>query len=97
MENSFRITNHAKKRIRERSAGSSRQAELALTRGISSTEFAGSFKRYLDKLLYAESFWVKLIIYANDIYVFDNDNNLITILKIPTHYLKYVKKGKENV
>ena len=84
---------HGQKRIRERSCKSKRQNQLALERGMDKSEFSGSFRRYLDKLTYKESYYIKLKIYANDIFLYNTDGMLVTVLNIPSKYLKYLKNS----
>jgi hypothetical protein len=87
-----RITNHGYKRLRERSSKSLRQNELALKRGVSHEHFSGSFRRYLDKVRLKEPYYTKIIVYDNNIFLYNKEGVLITVLKIPSKYLKYLRR-----
>ena len=86
------VTNHGYKRLRERSSKSIRQNELALERGLSHEDFSGSFRRYLDKIRLKENYYTKIIVYANKIFIYNKNEDLITVLNIPSKYLKYLRK-----
>ncbi len=87
------ISKHAKHRLRERSSISKRQNDLAIERGYSIDNFAGSFRRYLEKII-DNSNNINLIIYSNDIFLYGNNNVLITVLDVPSKYNKcFRKKG----
>lgn len=89
MTNSVSI--HAKNRIKERMSikNSDRLFELALERGNNYKNFVGSFGRYLTKLAIKSK--ANIIVYSNHIFI-EKNKTLITILKVPTRYLKYRTK-----
>lgn len=89
-------TIHGSKRLRERVSTSKRQVELAIKRGYSINNYSGSFRRYLDKIKKKEQEEVHLRIYGNHIYIFNIYWILITVLNIPTKYLKYKRKEVAN-
>lgn len=90
-----KVTYHGSKRLRERVNNSKRQVELAIKRGNNIIDYAGSFRRYLDRINIKNEKEIHLKVYAGDIYIFNKYWILITVLKIPTKYLKYKVKGKE--
>ncbi|MCK4258772.1 MAG: hypothetical protein KAX49_07325 [Halanaerobiales bacterium] len=92
MESYDDIERHPKRRMRERSSKSKRQNELALQRGVSYKEFSGSFRRYLDKVRLKKGSVGKIIVYDNNVFLYDSDEKLITVLNIPSKYLKYLTK-----
>lgn len=65
---------------------------LARQRGIKRSQYNGSFRRYLDKIYFKNNF--DIIIYGNFIYLFDK-TFLVTVLPIPSKYLKYGGKKYE--
>ena len=85
-------TTHGNKRLRERVSVSKRQTELAIKRGYSINNYSGSFRRYLDKIKKKNDEEIHLRIYGNHIYIFNAYWILITVLNIPTKYLKYKRK-----
>ena len=94
MEKLHKTTNHAKNRIKERVNHSDRTAELALERGVSWKQYSGSFRRYLDKVIYYTDYYTEALVYNNHIFIYAVDTTekrLITVLNIPSKYLKYVK------
>lgn len=93
------VTNHGKKRMRER-VGLPKKAVLsgadrALKNGLDRTELSGSLRRYVDSLYWQTEIKGKnLKIYGNMIYIFDR-MVLITTFAIPRKYLKTVEAIKE--
>jgi hypothetical protein len=85
------LTPHGKQRLKERGGKSTRQLELAIERGKTPEQFSGRFKKYLDykRITHKHS----LIIYDNKIFVYNRDRGLITVVPIPTMYLKCLRKG----
>lgn len=83
------LTEHGAKRIRERVNVSKRQLKLVLERGKTINVYSGSFRRYLDKVRINSSGRTYLLVYGNNIYILGYDNALITVLNIPSRYLKY--------
>lgn len=78
-------TNHGKKRMKQRAGKSSRMFELALERGHRRSEYSGGFGRYLDGL--GIKYKSIQVVYGNDIYCIGKQNQLITVLKIPSKFL----------
>lgn len=92
-----RVTDHATKRLRERVVNSKRQVELAMKRGNNLTDYSGSFRRYLDRINIKNEKEIHLKIYGGHIYIFSKYWILITVIHIPTKYLKYKVKSKEKI
>jgi hypothetical protein len=80
------LTEHGKQRLKERGGKSKRELELAIERGKKPSEFNGRFKRYLDykSITHKHS----MLIYNNKIFVYNRDKALITVIPIPSCYLK---------
>lgn len=93
------VTNHGKKRVRERN-GLPKKAVLAsvdraLKKGLKREELSGSLRRYADSLYWQGEFKGKnIIVYGNMIYIFDR-MVLITTFAVPRKYLKTVEAIKE--
>lgn len=79
--------------MRERSSKSKRLNQLAIERGISYENFSGSFRRYLDKIRLKYPYQNnQVLVYGNDIFLYNNKDVLITILKVPSKYQKYLRR-----
>ena len=93
------LTNHGKKRIKER-AGIPKKAaqasiERALSEGLDRKDLSGSLRRYVDWIYHQNEFDGKTIkIYGNMIYIFDR-MVLITTFVLPTKYIKTAEMIKE--
>lgn len=85
------ITNHAKKRIKNRLGLNKNVIEKisneAFKNGLKHSEVKGSFKRYLDKIYLSHENGNNMRIYNQKIFLFHN-NILITILDFPSRYKK---------
>ena len=85
------ITDHAEDRFRERVKLPKRlvtkQARLALERGLTHAETAGSLRRYVDSLYREHRLANNIRIYCGTVYVFHFDT-LITVFPVPQKYRK---------
>jgi len=86
------VTRHANKRIRQRigipKGAVERNADKALRSGVPRTEYGGQLRRYLDSLYFRYGCAADNIMTYNDhVYVF-NGGILITVLHLPSRYLK---------
>lgn len=83
------ITNHADLRVRKR-LGLPRKAvekkvREALLNGATHFQFAGSFRRYLDKVYLTERAATNMRVHAGYLFLF-NANDLITCWPLPSKY-----------
>lgn len=86
------VTRHASKRIRQRIGipkdAVERNADKALRSGVPRTEYGGQLRRYLDALYHRYACTANNILTYNDhVYVFSG-GILITVLHLPSKYLK---------
>lgn len=93
------VTNHGKKRIKERVGlplkAVQANAERALKEGLDRQELSGSIRRYVDCLYHQGEFKGKTIkIYGNMVYIFKK-MVLITAFILPTKYTKIAEKIKD--
>lgn len=88
------ITNHAKKRIRQRAGigkkACYRMATNAVERGVNRTQLTGSVRRYLDKLYFSHEDCTDIIVYAGKVFVFVK-TILVTVMNLPGRYIKHIK------
>lgn len=88
------ITNHAKKRIRQRAGigkkACYRMATNAVERGVNRTQLTGSVRRYLDKLYFSHEDCTDIIVYAGKVFVFVK-TILVTVMNLPGQYIKHIK------
>lgn len=86
------ITKHGVKRAKQRlglpKKAVERQALRALEKGKSPKDYSGNFKVYLDAIAIRHK--TRPIVYANYIYAFGPDNQLITVLPIDKKYWKKI-------
>lgn len=89
------ITNHARKRIKERAGVGKkacyRLATNAVERGVNRTQLTGSIRRYLDKLYFSHADCTDIIVYANKVFVFVK-SVLVTVMNLPSRYIKHMKR-----
>ena len=99
------ITRHGDFRTRKR-VGVNRSAvkklaRKALVNGISRHDTHGSLRRYLDYLYHYNDSAVNMRIWAEKIWIFTENNILITVLDLPQRYKNrargIAKKGESNV
>ena len=88
------ITNHARKRIRQRAGigkkACYRVATNAVERGVNRTQLTGSVRRYLDKLYFSHEDCTDIIVYAGKVFVFVK-TILVTVMNLPGQYIKHIK------
>ena len=88
------VTNHAKKRIRQRAGvgkkACHRLAVNAVERGINREQLTGSVRRYLDKLYFSHEDCSDIIVYAGKVFVFVK-SILVTVMHLPSQYIKDLK------
>lgn len=88
------VTNHAKKRIRQRAGvgkkACQRLAANAVERGVNRTQLTGSVRRYLDKLYFSHDDCTDIIVYSNKVFVFAK-TVLVTVMHLPSKYTQNVK------
>ena len=89
------LTDHSAQRLKERcgSNKSSMQktAETALEKGIQHSETSGSLKRYLDGLYLQHKNANNMRIWGDKLFLFCNVR-LVTVLQVPTRYMKTCNK-----
>lgn len=82
------VSRHAKKRIKQRMGinkkASERVAKRALTEGLTHAETTSMLHRYLDSLYLSHEKGGKMRVYHQKVFVFSNNNVLITVLQLPT-------------
>ena len=92
----MKVSDHAKKRIKERCGlpkkAIEKNALLALDAGITHSESKGRLKKYMDYLYLSHKQGGKLRIYGNHVYIFTNQDNLITVIPLPNEYRNAVSK-----
>ena len=92
------ITDHSERRFKERSGLPKRlvtkNAALALERGITHADTAGSLRRYFDKLFLTNRNANNIRVYCGMVYIFSYDI-LITVFQLPTAYRKTAAKIQE--
>lgn len=80
-------TDHGESRIRERlgvpKRAAARAARLALERGIPHTALDGAFRKYLNGLISENKSADKCYVYGNFVYLFGNNNYMITTWELP--------------
>ena len=91
------VSAHAEERMTERlgikKSATDRMAQRAFERGSDHSQYSGSFRRYLDKLILSHNYSAKAIkIFGEHIYLFGNNMTLITVLQVPTEYKKHKPK-----
>ena len=90
----MKITNHAYEKAKERLSWKAdvieKMAEIALNEGISHSDTKGKLKRYITKLYLSHRTSNNIRIYGQNIYFFLGDT-LITIYRVPTNLIKYLK------
>ena len=92
----MKVTKHAEKRTRNRCGLPKKTVEknaaIALEKGLTHSECTGSLRKYFDYLfLSRENGAGKIRIYTNYVYIFTNENLLITVIPLPQKYQKSVK------
>ena len=89
------VTDHAAKRTKERLGLSKRltvkNAERALSEGLSHKETNGSLYRYIESLYWKHQTANNIRIYCNNVYIFHN-TLLITVYALPQRYRKVENK-----
>ena len=92
---SLYITNHGERRFKERTGLPKRlvtkQAALALERGIAHAEATGQLRKYFDKLYLAQENANNIRIYCGMVYVFAYDT-LVTVFPLPQGLRKTAEK-----
>lgn len=90
MENQPDISHHAKERGKQRAGldakALERTASIALEKGISAGETAGSLRRYLDGV--AREHKTTPRIHGNHVFFFGRDNCLVTVIELPHAHRK---------
>ena len=93
------VTNHGKKRVRERVGLKSKavqtNADRAYKDGLDRLELSGSLRRYADYLYHQSGDDnIRVKIYNSMVYIFHN-SILITTIPLPSRFMKIVEKIKE--
>lgn len=92
------LTGHAKERGRERiglnAKALSRLTQHAMERGREPSEFAGSFRRFLDAIAIKGCSVVR--VHGEFAYVFATDGHLKTVLAIPPKFRRQLRRMKEH-
>jgi len=92
----MRISNHASSRIRERCGlpkkAVERNAENALSKGLTREECTGKLQKYFDYLYLSHGIGANIRLYGNHVYIFTH-KQLITVLPLPNAHRKLVKKA----
>ena len=91
------MTDHAFDRAKERCGwnrnAAQRMANKALADGVILTDTAGSLKRYIDKQHISHP-GHRSVIYGNSIFIFADENVVVTILDLPLKYRRSAKDAK---
>jgi len=92
-------TKHAKKRARERFGWNKGVLKKMMWRafyeGIDHKETTGSLKRYLEAQYAKKCEADNIRIYGHNIYIFA-ENVLITVYRIPNHFIKILEDQKDH-
>lgn len=91
----IQISEHAYDRAKDRLSWKpdvlEKMAKRALKEGIKHSDTVGKLKRYISKLFLQYRKANNIRIYGQNIYFFHN-NYLLTIYRVPTKLIKYLKK-----
>lgn len=101
----MKVSRHGKERVAERvgvgKSKANRQATLALERGYHVHELAGNLQKWaVSQVYYSNKKRSKVILYNNNLFVFDSsDDTLITVIPLPSNlkkaYASLTKKSKK--
>lgn len=95
----FRVTRHAKKRMKQRlgisKKSTDRIAQDAIINGITQSEAKSGLKKYMQKVFLSHNTGVNLRVYHQKVFVFTSNFVLITILQLPQELFKYEKIALE--
>lgn len=95
----FRVTRHAKKRMKQRlgisKKSTDRIAQDAIINGITQSEAKSGLKKYMQKLFLSHNTGANLRVYHQKVFVFTSNFVLITILQLPQELFKYEKIALE--
>lgn len=93
------VTNHALKRLSERSGLSKtaamRMAEKAYLNGIQHGETKGNLNKWVTSLYFVNRKANNIRLYGDKAFIFA-DNVLITVLQVPSNLVKEVKRLKNS-
>ncbi len=88
------LSEHGSDRASERlglnEAATNKVAQRALERGRRAKDFAGKFRKYLDKLHMSHPGKKDIVIYGDTIFIFRSETVLVTTYKIPSEFRKYL-------
>lgn len=91
----MKVTKNGKERMNEKigipKKSLERQFKLALERGFQHNETKGNLFKWITKVSLSEKYARKCIVYNNHLFVTDNNETLITVLKIPSNLTKDIK------
>jgi len=89
------VTNHAKKRLKERNGFSKntaeRMADKAFKEGIKHSETKGSLNRWVTNLYFMNESANNIRLYGDKAYIFCGET-LVTVIQIPANLMKNMKK-----
>lgn len=90
------VTKHGSKRVKQRMGISkSSQDKLiakALERGYKHNQTKGQLKKWIDKSAINKKYKGKYIVYGDKLYIFNKDDQLITLIQIPQNIMKNINK-----
>lgn len=93
------VTQHGKKRLKERvglnKKSAEKNADKAFQEGIKHSEVSGSLRKYFDALYLQNRSANNIRIYGEKVYLFGG-NKLITVLNLPNKYKSTVAKIRKN-
>lgn len=94
----MRLTRHGKQRTRERlgvpKRAVERLVEKALTEGKRHSDFAGSFRRYLDGQFLKHRTANNMRVYSGHLFIFDSDT-LVTAWLLPGKFRKIAERAAD--
>lgn len=93
------VTNHAKKRIKERinipKSSVDRIAKKAIQNGLKHSETTGQLCKFLDKLFLSHRTARNMRVFNQKVFLFSKDMILITVVPLPNNLKKIVDKDNE--
>lgn len=94
------VTKHAEKRLKERSGLSKKSvqriAEKAFLNGITENETNGYLRQWIMNIKYRNNRPRICKAYGDKLYIFDEQQTLITVLQIPTNMHSQLRSGGKN-
>ena len=87
-----RFSDHAVERVKKRLGLNKKALERHIVKvvsdGVRFDELKGKLKQYATSLYYRKNIYPEIIVYNRFIYLFDDENVLITICYVPSELIK---------